>query len=74
MIHSLKASHVCGNRNLLGNNNSVWTRTRQGSVAGLFDAQGVIHYEFTPEGCAVNKGMYVNIILRLMDAVIWELE
>jgi hypothetical protein len=35
----------------------------------LFDAQGLVHYEFIPEGRTVNKEMHIEILRRLMDAV-----
>ena len=35
----------------------------------FFDSQGIVHYEFIPEGRTVNKEMYVEILRRLRDAI-----
>lgn len=35
----------------------------------FFDTQGLVHYEFIPEGRTVNREMYVDILRRLRDAV-----
>lgn len=35
----------------------------------FYDHMGIIHYEFIPEGCNVNKVLYVEILRRLRDAV-----
>jgi hypothetical protein len=34
-----------------------------------FDAQGLVHHEFIPEGCIVNREMYVEILCTLRDTV-----
>jgi hypothetical protein len=44
-------------------------KQRQGYVAGFFYAQGMLWYEFIPEGCAINKEMYVGIHHHFRDAV-----
>jgi hypothetical protein len=35
---------------------------------GFFDAQGLVRYQFIPEGCTVNKEMYIEILRRLRNA------
>lgn len=35
----------------------------------FFDYKGLIHYEFIPEGRAVNKELYVEVLRRLRDAI-----
>jgi len=42
---------------------------RKGDAGSFFDSQGIIHYEFIPQGVTVNKEMYTDIIYRLIDAV-----
>jgi hypothetical protein len=34
-----------------------------------FDVQGLVHYEFNPDGRIVNKEMCAEILRRLRDAV-----
>jgi hypothetical protein len=34
-----------------------------------FKVQGLVHYEFIPEGCIVNKEMYIKILCHLRNTV-----
>jgi hypothetical protein len=36
---------------------------------GFFDAQGLVRYQFIPEGRTVNKEMYIEILRCLRNAV-----
>ena len=33
------------------------------------DCQGIVHYEFVPQGTTVDKDMYIDILFRLRDVV-----
>ena len=35
----------------------------------FFGSQGIILFEFIPQGQRVNRGMYINILSHLRDAV-----
>ena len=35
----------------------------------FFDSRGIIHYEYAPEGQAINKEHYLELLRRLRDAV-----
>jgi transposase len=35
----------------------------------LFDSEGIVHYEFLPEGRTVNKEYYLEVMQRLCEAV-----
>jgi len=42
---------------------------RKGDAGSFFNSQGIIHYEFIPQGITVNKEIYTDISCHLMDAV-----
>ena len=35
----------------------------------FFDSEGVVHYEFLPQGQTVNKEYYLEVMQRLREAV-----
>ena len=35
----------------------------------FFDSEGVVHYEFPPQGRTVNKEYYLEVMQRLREAV-----
>ena len=35
----------------------------------FFDACGVVHHEYLPEGSAVNQTYYIEVLKRLRDAI-----
>ena len=35
----------------------------------FFDSEGVVHYEFLPQGRTVNKEYYLEVMQRLREAV-----
>ena len=35
----------------------------------FFDASGVVHYEYLPEGSTVNQTYYIEVLKRLRDAI-----
>jgi len=35
----------------------------------FFDQEGVVHHEYAPQGCTINKEYYLEVIKRLRDAV-----
>jgi hypothetical protein len=39
------------------------------TIHAACDAYGLVHYEFIPKGCTVNKQVCVKIIRHLWDAV-----
>jgi hypothetical protein len=40
-----------------------------GTISGCFYSQGILHYEFIPEGKTVNKEMYIDTPRHFMDTV-----
>ena len=38
-------------------------------LAVFFDSEGVVHYEFLPQGRTVNKEYYLEVMHRLREAV-----
>ena len=35
----------------------------------FFDSEGVVHYEFLPQGRTVNKEYYLEVMQRLLETV-----
>jgi hypothetical protein len=40
-----------------------------GYFTAIFDRQGIVHYDFIPEGKTLNKESHVDVFRRLRDAV-----
>jgi hypothetical protein len=41
----------------------------QNNVDLLFEHQGIIHFEFVPEGTTVNQTFHMKMLKRIIDAV-----
>ena len=41
----------------------------QGAAQSFFDASGVVHHEYLPEGSTVNQTYYIEVLKRLRDAI-----
>ena len=41
----------------------------QGAAHSFFDASGVVHHEYLPEGSTVNQTYYIEVLKRLRDAI-----
>jgi hypothetical protein len=39
------------------------------AAASFFDHQGIVHYEFTPEGQTVHQNFYLAVLRCVQDAV-----
>jgi hypothetical protein len=45
------------------------TLVSESNAACFFNHQGIVHYEFTPEGQTINQDFYLAVLRCLRDAV-----
>ena len=64
-LHSGRAKHLPDSKKA----RQVRSKIKVLLTVFFFDASGVVHYEYLPEGSTVNQTYYIEVLKRLRDAI-----